>query len=60
MVLPVQDLLLLTLAVGHAADHGHAAAEDQRQPSRTDEPFCIGGFEMKDKPNGGYGLYTTY
>ena len=24
------------------------------------EPFCMDGFEMKDKPNGGYGLDTTY
>ena len=36
------------------------AAEREGQPSRTDNPFCMDGFERKDKPNGGYGLYTTY
>ena len=36
------------------------AAGMEGQPSRTDEPSCMDGFEMKDKPNSGYVLDTTY
>ena len=41
-------------------DVSKKAAGMDGQPSRTDEPFCMDGFERKDKPNSGYGLDTTY
>ena len=53
----VDTFLMLMLKIKNVPKK---AAEREGQPSRTDEPFCMDGFEMKDKPNGGYGLDTTY